>query len=168
MDHVFEKLAYDKEGKNLCDPIDRKPKYFINLSAGLLQDKYSGEIIRIQSSHIESKVWDRLFYLFPDNLLYAWANGEECIIVDCSSNNKGKINKSVPIYNHIVKRLWVGIVDYKGLDRDYMDRIYRMLSHKTKDKIRYYRKFLRGGIYKLDGISVHVEKEVDCGSKKGN
>jgi hypothetical protein len=136
-------------------------KYFINLSAGLYQRKYTGEIIRIQSSHIESKAYDRLFLMFPDSILYNLAAGEDCCIVDCTSNKVGKVINRIPLFNYIIKRSWYNTLETKGLDKKYVDWIYRNLSSCTKAKIRYFKKFMKGSPGILTGISIKLEKEKD-------
>ena len=134
-------------------------KYFINLSAGLMQTKYSGEIIRIQSSHLESKSFDRLFYGLSDSLLYHLAQNDECYIVDCSSNATGKVKKiGVPIIKAILTWRWFKEREVKGFDRVYLERIKRSLSRHTKRKIDYYAKFNPKEI-NLDALILRVDKE---------
>jgi hypothetical protein len=136
-------------------------KYFINLSAGLLQNKYKGEIIRIQSSHLETHSFDRLFYGLSDSLLYNLAKEEECIIVDCSSNHTGKvIRRGIPIIKMVLSRRWHEDRNHYELGREYADRILRSLSRQTKNKIDFYKKFLHTGKrILLSGISIKVNKE---------
>ena len=134
--------------------------YFINLSAGLYQNIYNGEIIRIQSSHLESHSFDNFFYLLPDNLLYSLAIGNECIIVDCSSNSTGKvIKRGIPIIKAVLNKIWFGNDSDFGLGRAYKNRIYSSLSIKTRNKLKYYKKHLKNNIVNLLGISVYIEKE---------
>lgn len=134
-------------------------KIYINLSAGLLQDRYKGEIIRIQSSHLESHAFDRLFYGLSDSLLYHLAMGKDCLIVDCSSNNVGKvIKRGIPIIIRVLKYLWFGEYDYSVLGEDYLKRILVSLDAKTKKKLRYY-KIFRPTKIKLGGVSIKVARE---------
>lgn len=134
-------------------------KYFINLSAGLYQNQYKGEIIRIQSSHIESKAYDRLFLMFPDSILYNLATGEDCCIVDCTSNNIGKVINRIPLFNYVIKRIWFNSLETKGLDKKYVDWLYRNLSRPAKSKIKYFKKFIKGNAGNLTGISIKLAKE---------
>jgi len=133
---------------------------YINLSAGLLQSKYVGLYCHIQSSHIESKQWDRLLYTLPDDMLYRLAVGEEINIIDCSSNSKGKVIKSIPIIVHFLKRYWDNRLDFIGLDRKYIQRLYKSLSKQTRRKLKYYRKYYKGKI-NLKGINIRVDKEIN-------
>jgi hypothetical protein len=135
-------------------------KYFINLTAGLLQNQYQGEFIRIQSSHLESHAFDRLFYSLSDALLYSLAKNEECCIVDCSSNNIGKvIKRAIPIIQSILHYRWFNRITNE-IEYKYLARILDKLSSETKRKLDYYKKFNPQFPIKLTGISIKVEKEV--------
>lgn len=132
-------------------------KYFINLSAGLMQNKYKGEIIRIQSSLLESHQFDRL----SDSLLYNLARGETCMIIDCSSNSVGKVIKiGIPIIIGVLNYYWYGSKDKTTLGLRYLNRILSKLSYPTKRKLKYYRNFLITNRVKLAGISIKVQKEL--------
>jgi len=134
-------------------------KYFINLSAGLMQDKYKGEIIRIQSSHLESHAFDRLFYGLSDSLLFHLTNSVKCCIIDCSSNSEGKvIRRGIPVIKTVLHQRWFGKVE-TVLGERYTERILNSLSRQTKRKIDYYKKFNPVYPIKLCGISVSVAKE---------
>ena len=136
----------------------KQQKIFINLSAGLLQKEHIGEIIRIQSSHLESHSFDRLFYGLSDSLLYHLANGFHCCVIDCSSNSVGKvIKRGIPIIKAILEWRWLKIEKHK-LGKDYFKRIKISLSRQTKNKIDYFKKF-QPKIISLEGISCFIEKE---------
>ena len=138
---------------------------FLNLSAGLMARNYykNCNYIRIQSSHIENKAYDKLFYGLPAQLLYHLAINKECVIVDCTSNGTGKVIKSgIPVILYVLYRLWYDC-SYdppKYIDIQYLDTIYHKLAKQTKAKLRYYKKFTKTKKIPLKGISLHVEKEL--------
>lgn len=143
-------------------------KYFINLTAGLMQDKYVGHIIRIQSSHLESHAFDRLFFSLSDELLFWLAKGEDCLLVDCSSNSVGKvIKRGVPIITAVLHKRWFEVSD-NDLSVEYFERIIASLSHHTKRKLDYYKKFNPSFPIKLGGVSIFVNKEIYKNEKNRN
>jgi len=145
-------------------------RYYINLTAGL-EHLFSNSIktysnivfVRIQSSHIEQKAWGKLFYALPDDLLLNLAMGTKCIILDASSNcggNSKVLRIGIPVIKYILNRLWFGVeFKPKNMDSKYLERVYRMLNKETKQKLRYFKKFLKTKEIKLEGIGLCLEKE---------
>jgi hypothetical protein len=134
-------------------------KNYINLSAGLLQNKYEGEIIRIQSSHLESHAFDRLFYSLSDSLLYNLAVGNCCRIIDCSSNSIGKVIKTfIPMCKMVLSKRWK-LPYNESFDAEYAYRIRNSLSRHTIRKLDYYRKFNPKKV-DLIGVSIRVQREI--------
>ncbi len=136
---------------------------YYNLSAGLmaLKNKHNPRFIRIQSSHLESHAWDRLFYGLSDDLLYNLAIGIPCRIIDCTSNGTGKVIKTgIPAIRYILWRIWYDrITAQPPISPAYCNEIYRQLSRQTKRKLRYYKKHLQCPVVFLAGKSIHVTKE---------
>lgn len=125
-----------------------------------MQSKYNGEIIRIQSSHLESHAFDKLFYGLSDSLLYHIANRHSCIIVDCTSNSVAKVKKiGVPIIKAVLAARWFDIRE-TYLGKEYLLRILKSLSPQSKSKIKYYKKFNPSYPINLEAISLHVDKEI--------
>ena len=148
-------------------------KYYINLTAGLLQNEYQGTLIRIQSSHIESKSYDRLFYGLSDDLLYNLAIGNDCVIVDCTSNKSGKIERvAIPVITYFLNYFWFDVRKHLkvGSNRylNLTNVVYKMFTPQTKAKLRYFKKFLATTEVKLSGITIKVEKEYDAASISRN
>jgi len=145
-------------------------RYYVNLTAGLehlFRDtiKTYGNVVfvHILSSHIEQKAWDKFFYTLPDDLLLHLALGTNCVILDASSNKNGEskvIRIGIPVIKHILYKLWFNVSYYPlGIDKDYLVRIYKMLSKTTKQKIRYYKDFLNTKHINLAGIGLRLLKE---------
>ena len=121
--------------------------YFYNLTNGLeVTDlKKHPHLVRIQSSHVESKAWDRLFQQLSDELLFYLAIGQECAIIDGSPNPPhSRISRiAIPVIQYILTRIWLKKKLTPALiDDEYLERIYRSLNPSTKRKLKYYRKFL--------------------------
>ena len=145
-------------------------RIYLNLTAGLefiLRNKIelTSEVVfvRLRSSHIEQKAWNKFFYAFPDDLLLHLALGYECIILDASANRGGRskiVRIGVPVAKYILSRIWFGKeVIPKRIGKDYLERIYRMLRKDTKAKLKYYRSFLMTDEVKLTGKALQLEKE---------
>lgn len=131
--------------------------YFYNLTNGLevkITDlNQHPHLVRIQSSHVESKAWDRLFQQLSDELLFYLAIGEQCIIIDGSPNpNHSHISRiAVPVIQYVLTRLWLKEkLAPAMIDDEYLERIYRSLDQSTKRKLKYYRKFLLTDEVKLN------------------
>jgi len=143
-----------------CDDINSNVNY-VNLTAGLLQNRYEGQKIRLQSSHLESHSYDRFINSLSDDLLYNLAIGRQCTIVDCSSNYTGKIKRrGLPIIKYILDYIWFKketIISPYGLAQ--MRTIYQGLSKTTKQRIKYYRKFLHVDDIRLRVVIIPVYKE---------
>lgn len=81
--------------------------------------------------------------------------------MDCSSNSVGKvISRGIPIIKTILSKIWFGYYNKSPLGYQYSERIYKSLSWQTKQKLRYYKRFLTNNSYVLEGISIKVKKEM--------
>jgi len=133
-------------------------RIYINLTTGLdkvLSFKSVYKIIRIQSSLIESKSWDKIFYSLDDDLLFHLALGYKCIICDGSTNGTSKVIRiGIPVIKRILEKIWFNqsLVHYGVISYDYLKNIYNSLSESTKNKLKYYRKFLFTDKIKLTGL----------------
>ncbi len=141
-------------------------RVYINLTAGLEGYKFFKHLnpvfIRIPSSYIESKAWDKLFYTLDSDLLLHLALGEECVIVDASKNPAGSkvIRIGIPMIKYVLGRIWLEkeFVD-KFLGKDYQERVYKELSRDTRERLKYFKNFLDTEEIRLYGISIHIRRE---------
>jgi len=139
-------------------------KTYINLSAGLLASEYitgSCKFTRIRSSHIESQAWNQIFMCLDEGFLYDIAV-TNVLLIDCTSNDKSKIcNHFVPVLEYVLNRLWLGIdvCCYPRIGMKRMNEIYNALDKKTKNKIRYYKKFNTHKEIKIITKTIKVHKE---------
>ncbi|MGB9847964.1 MAG: hypothetical protein ACP5IX_00415 [Patescibacteria group bacterium] len=121
--------------------------HFYNLTNGLeIVDisKYP-HITRIQSSHIEGKHWNHLFAQLSDELLFYLAIGKECVIVDASPKpiRSSLARIGIPVIVYILSRIWFHKkIEPQTFDKRYLESVYRSLTRSTKNKLKYYRKFL--------------------------
>lgn len=121
--------------------------YFYNLTNGLeIADiKKYPHFTRIQSSHIEGKAWNHLFEQLSDELLFYLAIGEECVIVDASTKPlRSSIARiGIPVIIYVLSRIWLKEKPkLEMFDVKYLEKIYRSLNRSTRNKLKYYRKFL--------------------------
>jgi len=65
-------------------------------------------IVRIQSSHIERKAWNRIFEQLNDELLFYLAIGQECQIIEGvkKPTSSKVVNTAIPVINYILYRVW--------------------------------------------------------------
>lgn len=121
---------------------------FLNLTNGLLWDKHFDGFLRIQSTHCERKMWDRVLLELDSNFLMWLALGKEIKVVDYSAN------KDVPraLYQGLewiwfaCRKAWnipVETVEVRGTySTKYFEQEYCKLSKSVLKKLKYYRKFL--------------------------
>lgn len=147
----------------------KKVRLYINLTAGLAYYEYykleNNNVVfcHLQSSHLESKSYNRFFYSLPDDLLLHLALGYNCIIIDCSSNNRGKskiIRIGIPLIRFVLRKRWFNNLVYEnGLDKKWLHKVLNNLERHTKRKLDYYRNFIITKDIKLKGIYKFIEKE---------
>ncbi len=131
---------------------------FYNLTTGLENANIADfpRIVRIQSSHIERKAWNRIFEQLNDELLFYLAIGQECQIIEGvkKPTSSKVVNTAIPVINYILYRVWFKKnIRVLRMDPKYLDRIYKELTPSVKKKLKYFRKFLLTSEIKLYGIT---------------
>lgn len=162
-----------------------KQKHFVNLTngiefvEGLIKGGFEVHFVRVQSTTIERKNWQKLIGDLDHNLLMYLALGYECFFYDCGTNRP--LSKTcytgVHLINYILARRWTGkTIDAKRLSRDgkntfneegLYNHIYDGLfthnqsseSKALKRKIDYYKRFIQGDIGQLVEVSCSTEND---------
>lgn len=125
---------------------------FINLTAGLehIETLYILPLnfIRIQSTHCEQKHLEHVLRDLDNNFLMKLAIGKECVVLDYTSRKK-KNNTSRACWQglawikYCINRIWFKreIKCKYGMHKCFKVHFSR-LNYYTKNKLRYYRKFV--------------------------
>lgn len=125
---------------------------FINLTAGLesLQTLFNSPLnfIRIQSTHLEQKHLEHVLRDLDNNFLMKLAIGKTCVVVDYTSRKK-KNNTSRACWQGIawikycLNRIWFNreIKCKYGMHKCF-EHHFSKLTRETKNKIKYYHKFI--------------------------
>lgn len=127
-------------------------KNFLNLTNGIewiskLKDK-SYSFIRIQSTWCEQKRWNEIIQDIDNNFLMSLAIGEAIIIYDCSSQKKVSraLFQGVEWIKFVCWVYWFNYIPnaiVKGFNvTDYFTEQLNLLSIPSKNKIKYFRKFV--------------------------
>lgn len=145
-----------------------KSKCFVNLTNGieyvesLINEGLDINFVRIQSTTIERKDWNKLIYDLDHNLLMYLALGYTCYFYDKGTNRvmSKTCSQGVHIVNYVLRRRWLGeipIAIRKSKDgkrtyheNEYYDHIYKTLfvynqdgeKARLKKKVDYYKKFI--------------------------
>jgi hypothetical protein len=143
----------------------KQVRNFLNLTNGIealdkLQlDSDSVMFIRIQSTHCERHLWDKIIMETDHNLLMMLALGYECRVYDFGTNTEmaKAIYMGIEWLKFVLNKRWFGR-DYipvaKGKNiEDYFRNEYKNISKTAKKKIDYYKKFLLCEELLLTGIS---------------
>lgn len=130
-------------------------EFFVNLTAGIEYLKYIHTIdltplnfIRIQSTHLEQKLLERVLVDLDNNFLMKLAIGKECIVLDCTSRKK-KNNTSRACWQglawieYCLNKVWFkrNIKLKYGMHTCFEEH-FKKLNYVTQKKLKYYRKFL--------------------------
>ena len=125
---------------------------FINLTAGLehlieyLLMHFM--FLRLQTTHLESGQLERFLQEVDNNLLMHLALGRKCCIFDMTSRKqKGNISRAlwqgVPWITYCLERAWFKReTSYKYGMQCHFKGQYACLTKPTKNRLKYYRKFL--------------------------
>ncbi len=138
----------------------------MNLTAGLefllnpiycsLYENNLLSFLRCQSTYLEQKLFQKFLQEIDNNFLMHLAIGTQCIVLDCTSRKK-KNNTSRACWQglawleYCLNRIWFKKetkVKY-GMEI-YFNEQYKLLDKCTKNKLRYFRKFL-----KTDKLDLH-------------
>ncbi len=143
----------------------KKIKHFINLTNGIesldrLGLDYSEVLfMRIQSSHCERHLWNRIIMETDHNLFMMLALGYECRVYDFGTNTEmaKAIYMGVEWLKFVLNKRWFH-KDYTPLAKgrnisSYFTQEYAKIDKPTKKKIDYYKKFILCDELRLIGIS---------------
>jgi len=149
-------------------------KYFINLTNGIeffcdieyLKNKenFDYSYIRLQSTTLEQKHIEDFINQLDNNLLMNLALGNNCIIIDYGSRNSNGISRvcwqGVPIIIMCLELAWFGEIKSKIMVKNcnctnHYINFYKLFSEKTKNKLKYFRKFLKINDVKTINLSYY-------------
>ena len=130
----------------------------INLTTGLEWNIEADSYSRLQSSHLESKAWQKFIDSVDDNILYNLARGNDVNIYDTSSRNLDGISRvvwqGIPFIKYTLERTWELPQNkpfFKGHNvARLLNDLYNQLNKK---RIRYYSKFVCTDTVRLNGYS---------------
>ena len=136
---------------------------YINLTNGIeaiptLNGDY--RFIRIQSTMLEQKNWDRILQELDYDFLMNVALGNECVIYDFGTNKPvpRAVYQGVEFIKYVLHKRWYNTeyltdINRSGKDtkirRDcnsYFESCYRDLEDRTKKKLDYFKPYLMGNI----------------------
>jgi len=150
-------------------------KHFINLTNGIESldrlnlDPENVMFIRIQSSHCERHLWNRIIMETDHNLYMMLALGHECRVYDFGTNTEmaKAIYMGVEWLKFALNKRWFG-KDYKPLAKgrnitSYFTQEYGKLDKHAKKKIDYFKKFLLCDELRLIGISDETNMDAKNG-----
>jgi hypothetical protein len=133
-------------------------RVYINLTNGIdVMDRFGfGGFVRIQSSHLESKQFDRVIRDLGYDFLLDCALGFRVVVVDASHRKVSRaIFQGLPWIAYVLRRRWNLVPKTPlvlGHDvSDYFDHQYRQLSKATKRKLDYVKKFLHTDRVRISG-----------------
>jgi hypothetical protein len=111
---------------------------------------------RIQSSHCESKAWDRLLWAVPDDMLARMSLGQHVVVHDVSEKDREPRSmwQGLELIRYVAEVEWLGtanpVTGRGGTSMEfYFGHVYRNLHRSTRRRFRYYRDYasaLRGGV----------------------
>lgn len=131
---------------------------YINLTSGLewlkdfktfeLEYHIDYEFVRIQSSLLESKCFDKVLLDLDYNFLFDLAQGNLVEIYDTSRKKKMSraLYQGVPFIEYVLNRRWFDkktdafVNDFNVTD--YFEKVYQNLDRSTKNKLDYVKKFV--------------------------
>ncbi len=132
----------------------KKTKVFINLTSGVeALDKYGMStddvsFIRIQSSHCEAHMWEKMLWELDSNFLMFLAMGYECVVYDFGAHtqNSKALYFGVEWVKYFLTRRWFNR-DYKPIVKgkdigNYFEAEYEKITRDLKRRIDYFRTFL--------------------------
>ena len=142
-------------------------KYFINLTNGIeFIDKFDVTgIVRIQSTLLEAKKWDRIISELDYTFLLNVASGDEIFIIDSSRHKPQSraIYQGIPWIVYVLNRRWFDIEKISFVKKvnctKYFSKCYHSLTHNTKKKLDYVSKFLNCNKIQISGISLNTEND---------
>lgn len=115
---------------------------YLNLTNGIEAVDYfpDSRFVRIQSSHCESKAYNRLLQELSADFLLNLAQGSRVVIIDGGVNQKypKAIRTGIRVIMECLNRAW-----FKQQIADpFYQGVWNSLDKSTKRRLRYYQKFL--------------------------
>lgn len=157
---------------------------YLNLTNGIeylndVEEPYS--FIRIQSTTLERKLYEKLVLELDYAFLLNLALGKKVIVIDYGTNRKNSktISRGIPIIKYILNRFWYDIdedvyflsqnTDKKVKQTEYVKHIYNQLFtyNRTKEKekviskLRYFKRYLNSDRVYLEGKSFSTNNDGD-------
>lgn len=142
-----------------------KHKYYINLTTGIeaLNDipLINTEIgfTRIQSTHCERLLLEDILISLSSDLLFHLALGTTCIIIDygARTHSSKATRTGLEWVRFSLNKLWFDNDYYPMINQKDVSLLFnqkfKALSKQTKNRIKFYRKFLRTNRINLIGLS---------------
>lgn len=130
-------------------------RHYLNLSRGLLvnhlPDGSSVNMIRIQSTWCEQKMWARIIDTLPPDFWISMAVGDCLVVHDVSERPRQTraVWQGLSWIRYAVGRAW-GLPEQPELSRSGMtvnkhwDHVYRNLPGSVKNVLKYYGNFFKG------------------------
>jgi len=148
-------------------------KYFINLTNGIeyLKDHSNLDysFIRIQSTHCEQKLWNRVIEELDYNFLMSLALGYNCIVIDYGSRTKSKSGsraqwQGIAFIKYILYKRWFkkDVDIYLGPLKlsDHFSEVYKTkITKANKKKLDYFKKFLFTDELKIECMGGFTDKD---------
>ncbi len=152
-----------------------KSKIYLNLTNGIeFLDKFGDfyknheyRFVRIQSSWCEQKHWEYIIADLDYDFLLHLALGFNCIVVDFSQKRDypRAVFQGIEWIRFVLNKVWFrntnqALVRVRRNDvTKYFEKQYDKLSRKTKNKIKYFRKFLLTNKIKLKIIAGRTKND---------
>ena len=149
------------------------PECFINLTNGIealsIYFINTFQFIRIQSTYLERGFLEKVLQDLDNNFLMKLALGKKCIVFDFSSRRCKKregVSRScwqgLSWIEYCLNRIWFGEeTEYKWGMHHHFKEQYSKLSNPTKNKLKYYKKFLMTDKINLKYISKKTTHDSD-------
>jgi hypothetical protein len=131
-----------------------KTKHFLNLTNGIeALEKYNFpadevNFIRIQSSYVESHLYNDMLLEIDQNFLMFAALGYECNVYDFSArtDDPKAMYMGMAWIKYVLERRWLGLqpnIIVKDKDiTNYMDELYCKIPKRIRARIDYFKKYL--------------------------
>jgi len=136
-------------------------KIYLNLTNGIEAIEYfpNSTFIRIQSSHCESKAYNRMLMQLSDDFLMNLALGNRVVVIDGSVNPRHpkSLRCGLKVIKAVLRWIWFKepIVD------EFHRGVYKKLDQVTRTKLKYFRKFLQTDKLRLLALSFQTKRNGD-------
>lgn len=145
--------------------------FYLNLTNGLLfKNKFNNiKFIRIQSSLLERKKWDKVLADLDYQFLLDIAKGNNINVIDGSVNSISRaLWQGIPWIEYVLNRIWLNkeikpLVRNKCNCLEYFRKLYKYnITKQTKRKLRYIKNFINNDLkeVKINKIYFKIKKEI--------